>query len=77
MQFLRAQDCADRLGISRKTWYDWWDSGLAFPEPVIKTAGYVVWLEEDVTAYQELLIRERRSGYVKPDDRKKKGVKAA
>ena len=68
MDFLRAKGCARRLGITTKTWYKWQELDPTFPKPVIKTPGYVVWREEDVAAYQQLLIEQNRSGSMPPPD---------
>ena len=65
MKMLRSKGCAELFGIHHTTWEKWVELDPTAPQPVVKSRGWVTWAEADVLAYQELLIKEGRSGYVK------------
>jgi predicted DNA-binding transcriptional regulator AlpA len=62
---LSAKNCAEIFGIWPGSWYRWVKRDPAAPKPVISAPRYTRWSEEDVLAYKELLIKERRTGYMK------------
>jgi predicted DNA-binding transcriptional regulator AlpA len=65
MQEMSAKDCAGLFKVKPKTWYEWCRYDPTAPRPVHHAPRFTRWNEEDVLAYQALLIAENRTGYVK------------
>jgi predicted DNA-binding transcriptional regulator AlpA len=65
MNFLTAHDCANLFRVTKKTWYEWVRCDTVAPKPVLTASHYTRWNEDDVLAYQKILIAEQRTGYMK------------
>ena len=65
MRLLSARDCANMFSVTTKTWYEWVRNDPTAPRQAIETPRFSRWRDCDVAAYQETLIAEQRTGYMK------------
>jgi predicted DNA-binding transcriptional regulator AlpA len=62
---MSANSCAKMFDVTTKCWYQWVRNDPTAPKPVHVAPRHTRWDEEEVLAYQALLIREGRTGYGK------------
>ncbi len=80
MRLISAKTCAALFDVTTTTWRDWCKYDPTAPQPVISTGqgmNFARWSWHEVQKYMRLLIKEKRSGYIKEAHQKKKGEKAA
>ena len=56
MIYLSAKDCAKLFGIKVNSWYRWIRCDSTAPKRAIRAPRYTRWNEDDVLAYQRLLM---------------------